>query len=768
MTANSLTDLRKLIKANQWVKGAVNYDEDLHFSTYYLRASCAGATAPLYEGYSCILAFYEDFNETYYLLEGECRSIAAAIVRRGLRQPGWLRRILQEIRRRSDALADIFPPQMSPTLLAGLSESRLLSLYRRHDRYHRALYRYARLPEALDRGVGYFTGYLIEHLRRRGVRANACDEVFAVLSHPVEPSILAQEMIEFDEIVQSARPEAPAAGRPTNASGRARMGLGPEVLKRLNGHREKWQFLSYHGYGRRELTTLDQYVDRLVKQAANPGGPGVPDDLRARCDEARQAREEQLERLGIDHAHRSLFKVFPEIGTAKLYRRYAQLRNFYGLDMLLAEIAQRVRISERTVRCMLPEEVIASLRSGRLVNRAIEERRDGCLYAVLSGREVVVSGVKGLSLRRLLQTPLPPSRTAEQLRGVVACRGQAAGPCKVIIRADDYRGDFVKGTIVVSESTDPDLVRFLASAGGVLTEQGGVTSHAAIICRELGVPTVIGIEGLLERVRDGDWVKIDAEHGLVTLLGANGTVSKPTPACLPSSESPRVIGPKAYNLGVVRSLGFQVPAYVLLDYEKARRWLRRPRRRNSGHPVEEALAGLGLSNGDRLALRSSAVAEDRQDGSSAGQYQTLLNIERHHVADALREFVAKNRFGRNGTAYRGSVIIQRMVEADCAGVCLTRDQRAGTGDALIIEMTYGSNEPITAGTTRPVRLVVDRLTGDILEEGRSRSHAKAPHADVSWLVRQFLTLESRFGKPLDIEWALAGQELYVLQARPIV
>ena len=63
-----------------WVKGAVNYDEDLHFSTYYLRASCSSATRPLYPGYSTFVASYEGFKETYWLLESECRDTSAAIV----------------------------------------------------------------------------------------------------------------------------------------------------------------------------------------------------------------------------------------------------------------------------------------------------------------------------------------------------------------------------------------------------------------------------------------------------------------------------------------------------------------------------------------------------------------------------------------------------------------------------------------------------------------------------------------------------------------
>ena len=68
--AAALDRVRTLLQEQDWVKGAVNYDEDLHFSTFYLRASCAPHTGRLYPGYTCVVALYEGFNEHYFLLKG--------------------------------------------------------------------------------------------------------------------------------------------------------------------------------------------------------------------------------------------------------------------------------------------------------------------------------------------------------------------------------------------------------------------------------------------------------------------------------------------------------------------------------------------------------------------------------------------------------------------------------------------------------------------------------------------------------------------------
>lgn len=751
--------LTRAVKDGTWVKGAVNYDEDLHFSTYYLRASCSKETRPLYPGYTAFVASYEGFKETYWLLESECRESAMAIVAHAIEDPAWLPSILEEIRRRSDALAGIFRAGTSPERLARLSNTELLATYERHDARNRSLYHVARLPEALDRGVSYFTGYLTECLRQHGISDADLSQVFAVLSRPTVPSVLAQEILEFDDIVRDARARRSVVPVQHDGSSRSRLFLAPGILERLDEHRARWQFLAYHGYGRRQLSTLDDYVRRLDEQQRSAAPLMEKDALAVQAEASAAERRALLERLRIDAAHAALFEVYPEIGAVKLYRRYAQLRNFYYLDMLLAEIARRLRTSEWTIRCMLPEEIVASLRTGKLQKpSSIRERLEGCVIALHEGAERVVTGAEASELCELLR-PARPARTGNVLHGVVASRGKVAGPCKVVIRADDCAQDTHRSAIIVSESTDPDLVPILRTASGVLTEQGGVTSHAAIICRELGVPTIIGIEGLLETVRDGDWLEVDAEQGTITITPrselADGT----------EQLDPGLVGAKAHNLGLVRSRGFRVPEYVLLDFERVERAARDGGCRDLAARV---LSQLRLGEGERLAIRSSSTFEDGDDRSGAGDFESILDVRSQQLADALGRFVASNKAGRSGAPYRGSVIVQRMIDADCAGVCLTRDGRAGTSDAVIVEMTAGGNQGITGGTIRPDRVVVDRATGDILVDERRSETVRACSLDATGMVQQFLALEARFGKPLDIEWAIAGRELYILQARPIV
>ncbi len=763
---SSFARLRRAIDGQEWVKGAVNYDEDLHFSTWYLRASCERQTAGLYAGYSTLLAFYQGFTEHYYLLKQECVATARAIVERALQQPRWLPQIVQRIVELSDKLTRAFPPKTSAARLTRYSDEELLRLYRKHDAAQRALNRYARLPEALDRGVSYFSNYLLEQLRSRGLTHTAADEAFAVLSQPLAPSVLAQELMEFETLVDAARTAGAARLTTAASSSRLRMFLDPSLLKQIRAHHKKWRFLSYHGYGRREPASLGQYIDRLREGLNRPASTTCTCDKHSVAGRER-ARQAILEELNLDAAHQALFDIYPQIGAAKLHRRNAQLRNFYYLDLLLAEIARRIGVAEWTVRCMTPEEVYESLTSHRRAPSMTAARENGCLFAIVDGTEFVLSGPEFLELQRLVQVKSTVANQSGELRGHVACRGKVSGRCRVVIRADDLREDFEPGSILVSESTDPDLIGILKKAGGVLTEQGGVTSHAAIICRELGIPTIIGIDRLLEHLRDGDLVELDAETGVVRKLSQE---IKPLSCVVPGNSGIRPleqVGGKAHNLDRVHALGFHVPEFFLLNCDDIRN--SQPEALAADRAVFEAwtIRQLGLAANETLALRSSAVVEDSDHGSLAGAYRSLLNVEVKKIFPALHEFLASNGSGNGEAGYRGSIIVQRMIEPDYSGVCLTLDSRTGNRNAVILEFVAGGNADVTGGRIQPERVVVDRLTGDILDDER-RQTKPASTIDVAALVEQFLTLEARFGKPLDIEWAYTGQKLFILQARAIV
>ena len=106
------------------------------------------------------------------------------------------------------------------------------------------------------------------------------------------------------------------------------------------------------------------------------------------------------------------------------------------------------------------------------------------------------------------------------LRGIACSPGQVRGPVKVLRSpSDDMR---LAGEILVAERTDPGWVPLYPSISGLLVERGSILSHSAIVAREMGIPTIVGIRGLTDALRTGDVVAMDGSTGAVEVVERHG------------------------------------------------------------------------------------------------------------------------------------------------------------------------------------------------------------------------------------------------------
>ncbi|TQM77993.1 pyruvate,water dikinase [Saccharothrix saharensis] len=171
-----------------------------------------------------------------------------------------------------------------------------------------------------------------------------------------------------------------------------------------------------------------------------------------------------------------------------------------------------------------------------------------------------------------------------------------------------------------------------------------------------------------------------------------------------------------------------------------------------------------------VAVRSSATAEDLPDLSFAGQHDTVLDVSGAEVLTAVKRCWASLWTAR-ATAYRArhgitdvalAVVVQEMVPADVAGVLFTANPVTGARTETVVNAAPGLGEALVGGTVTPDEYVV---TAD----GRVRRTGGALLSDER--VRELAALGARIqdlhGVPVDVEWAVAGDRVAVLQARPI-
>jgi len=187
--------------------------------------------------------------------------------------------------------------------------------------------------------------------------------------------------------------------------------------------------------------------------------------------------------------------------------------------------------------------------------------------------------------------------------------------------------------------------------------------------------------------------------------------------------------------------------------------------------VQANLARL-RSNDSRaaFAIRSSACAEDSGRASFAGEFETVLDVRtddeirtaiaavrRSRYSERVRTYSAARRLD---TAHEMAVVVQRLVRAEMSGVLFTADPVTGSRSQMMGNYVHGLGERLVSGQAAPLEFTISQPKGRY--EG-----PPALGRRVRALFKLARRLERDLGSPQDVEWAVAGRKLYILQSRPI-
>lgn len=201
-----------------------------------------------------------------------------------------------------------------------------------------------------------------------------------------------------------------------------------------------------------------------------------------------------------------------------------------------------------------------------------------------------------------------------------------------------------------------------------------------------------------------------------------------------------------------------------------------------------------------VAVRSSATAEDLPDASFAGQQETYLNIQGNNdILDAVRHcwaslFTDRAIYYREQQGYEHdkvglAAVVQLMVQSEKSGVAFSIDPVTNDMEKVTVEAIYGLGEYIVQGTVTPDHYEIDKESMKITDKqvktqtvafvkvGKKNvekrltaaegSHQKISDEEVLAVAKLVKKIEHHYGKPQDIEWAIEGNRIYIVQSRPI-
>lgn len=226
-------------------------------------------------------------------------------------------------------------------------------------------------------------------------------------------------------------------------------------------------------------------------------------------------KEKLFKKYNFDKESLNLIKITEAFSYMQDERKKYVLKTIHYQELLLKEISKRIKISLDLLKFSLPSE-LKDIINLKFDLNILKERLKSTLVLCLNEKFEVYGGKGADNLKKqIINIDL---EKIGQIKGVVASKGKVKGNIKIIRKLHDFI-NFVDGDILVTSMTRPEMVPLMKKCSAIITDEGGITSHAAIVSRELNIPCIIGTKIATKVLKDGDLVEVDANKGVVRKIG---------------------------------------------------------------------------------------------------------------------------------------------------------------------------------------------------------------------------------------------------------
>lgn len=229
-----------------------------------------------------------------------------------------------------------------------------------------------------------------------------------------------------------------------------------------------------------------------------------------------------------EELHKSIQDIWPMIAVANALGSTKYFKVSKKLLAILIKIREEsddvlhpaINHLTRTVSSLLHDEThvdyifYSEFAENKFPSKAIlQKRKKGWLFH----KGQMVHDIKKYLQKNNIWLINPSKKDEDGVMGNVACQGYAKGKAKIIFKLSDLK-KIKKGDVLVAPMTTPEMIPALKKAVAIVTDEGGITCHAAIVSREMKIPCIIGTINATQLLKDGDLVAVDANNGVVRIL----------------------------------------------------------------------------------------------------------------------------------------------------------------------------------------------------------------------------------------------------------
>lgn len=567
------------------------------------------------------------------------------------------------------------------------------------------------------------------------------------------------------------------------------------ISKTIDKHLEQYDYITI-GYGSKPLARevlikryekikkmTNSQIDNKIKEIEN-----YPKNI---------AQQKKIVYKKLENRQLSeLFDLAAKLGIMRDRKKALLGKSVKFRNEIIKEISNRITDKKEELKYYTMEDFYELLILGKKLNKEeINRRKEGIyisnisrLFTGTEAREEYYNNLKSVDENtNILKTK----------KGICASTGKAIGRTRVCLTFEESN-KLKDGEILITYGTDFDFMNAIIKSSAIITEEGGILSHASVISRELKKPCIIAFKGITRAVKNGELIEVDANEGTVKILDEQQRDDLKNNLCdgiYKSNQKVNAIevGNKAYNLALMSQRGLNVPEAYFLSKTFFKETLKKENMLNAyikylnnlekyKNELFELIDNVKIPTSvfedildfskNAYAVRSSSSNEDGKNKSFAGQYVTVLFCSSmESIINGIRK-CWKSLLGIGLEEYQhvnskdlfGGIIIQKMVNADYAGVMFTKDPVSNDSNCMVIECCKGVASKLVDNRVVPDRYFINERTLEITDSPRKNY---IPEDKIIELCKIGRELEKYYGCNVDIEWACENNNLYLIQCRPI-
>lgn len=378
-----------------------------------------------------------------------------------------------------------------------ISNKELLNLLTRFVSIAREWWYYGSISE--DKGEVINREIAPNFAKRNNIELARAQELLATLSHPEKPAAFSLERKDFLDICIDVLD-----------------GKNPD--QKIKKYLKNYFWFDTDFYRRKEITkkSLLKKAARELKEKGRAGIIKELSDIAKGFDNISQEKKKILKKLQPSKEDKADILFSETIIKWVDDRKLGMMKHLYYLFCFLEDIAKRFGLEYSDLSFYSLDEKLELLRSGKKVSKRELRRRQRDVFLVFEkGQKMKMFYGKDADL--MLKTATQ-KHSERELKGTVASKGKGGkiqGVVRIILNPSKEK--FEEGKILVTSMTRVEFISLMRKAKAIITNEGGVACHAAIVSRELGLPCIIGTKNATKLLKDGDIVEMDLDKGVIDI-----------------------------------------------------------------------------------------------------------------------------------------------------------------------------------------------------------------------------------------------------------